>query len=122
AVIAGLMVCAQQGRAGAQQWIDAHFDTTRFPVQAVDAMVQRNIRAPVFAPDSWGGYLIYRLYPQNKVFVDDRHDLYGEQFLKDYLKTLRLTPEWADFLNQRRVKWVLVPAESALANMLSLTQ
>jgi len=85
-------------------------------------MVQRNIREPVFAPDSWGGYLIYRLYPQNKVFVDDRHDLYGEQFLKDYLKTLRLTPEWADFLNQRRVKWVLVPAESALANMLSLTQ
>jgi len=122
AVTAGLLVCAQQGRAGAQQWIDAHFDTTRFPVQAVDAMVQRNIREPVFAPDSWGGYLIYRLYPQNKVFVDDRHDLYGEQFLKDYLKTLRLTPEWADFLNQRRVKWVLVPAESALANMLSLTQ
>lgn len=122
AVIAGLLVCAQQGRAGAQQWMDAHFDASRFPVQAVDAIVQRNIREPIFAPDSWGGYLIYRLYPQNKVFVDDRHDLYGEQFLKDYLKTLRLTPEWADFLNQRRVKWVLIPAESALANMLGLTQ
>lgn len=122
AVIAALLLCAQQGRAGALQWMDAHFDATRFPVQAVDAIVQRNIREPIFAPDSWGGYLIYRLYPQNKVFVDDRHDLYGEQFLKDYLKTLRLTPEWVDFLNQRRVKWVLVPAESALANMLGLTQ
>lgn len=122
AVIAGLLVCAQPGKARAGQWMDAHFDATRFPVQAVDAIVQRDIREPIFAPDSWGGYLIYRLYPQNKVFVDDRHDLYGEQFLKDYLKTLRLTPEWADFLNQRRVKWVLVPAESALANMLGLTQ
>ncbi len=38
-----------------------------FRCRPVDAIVQRNIREPIFAPDSWGGYLIYRLYPQNKV-------------------------------------------------------
>ncbi|HEY2860696.1 MAG TPA: hypothetical protein VGJ21_19925, partial [Terracidiphilus sp.] len=64
---------------------------------------------------------IYRLYPQNKVFVDDRHDLYGEQFLKDYLKTIRLTPGWKGFLDDRHVRWVLLPAGSSLANMLELT-
>ena len=74
-----------------------------------------------FAPDSWGGYLIYRLYPQNKVFVDDRHDLYGEEFLKEYLKAIRLTPDWNGFLEEKQVNWALLPAESSLANMLKET-
>ncbi len=65
--------------------------------------------------------MIYCLYPQSKVFVDDRHDLYGEEFLKDYLKSIRLAPEWEKFLNEKRVNWALVPAESSLANMLEET-
>ena len=46
---------------------------------------------------------------------------YGEEFLKEYLKAIRLTPDWDSFLNARRVKWVLVPARSSLANMLEQT-
>src|SRR5436309_11073333 len=101
--------------------MDAHFDAARFPVQASEVIAQRGIREPVFAPDSWGGYLIYRLYPQTKVFVDDRHDLYGEEFLKDYLKAVRITPDWDKFLHEKHVNWALVPAESPLANMLAQT-
>ncbi|MGH9538835.1 MAG: hypothetical protein ACRD3H_12975 [Terriglobales bacterium] len=118
AVFAGVLACAHGGRLGAYQWMDAHFDASRFPVQAADAILQRGLREPIFCPDSWGGYLIYRLYPQNEVFVDDRHDFYGKEFLKEYLQTVRLAPEWKRFLNEKRVNWVLVPAKSALANML----
>ena len=50
--------------------------------------------------------------------MDDRHNLYGEEFLKDYLKAVRLTPDWEKFLNEKKVNWVLVPSESPLANML----
>ncbi len=121
AVVAGLLTCTQQGRLGAYQWMDAHFDAKRFPVQAADAIAQRDLREPIFAPDSWGGYLIYRLYPQDEVFVDDRHDFYGEEFLKDYLQTVRLTPDWEKFLSEKKVNWVLVPAESSLASMLEQT-
>jgi hypothetical protein len=99
----------------------AHFDETRFPVTAVETVSQRGIREPIFAPDAWGGYLIYRLYPQNKVFVDDRHDFYGEEFLKNYLKSVRLTPEWEVFLNEKKVNWVLLAVGSPLANMLEQT-
>ena len=53
--------------------------------------------------------------------MDDRHDLYGEDFLKDYLKAVRLTPDWEKFLNEKKVNWVLVPKESPLANMLQET-
>ncbi len=121
AIALALVVCTAQGKLGPKQWMNAHFDARHFPVQAVEHIARRNIREPVFAPDSWGGYLIYRLYPQTKVFVDDRHDLYGVEFLKDYLKAVRITPDWDKFLNEKRVNWVLVPAESSLANMLEET-
>jgi len=121
AVMLGLLVCLQHGKLGSRQLMDARFDAKRFPVQAAEVIAQRGIDEPIFTPDSWGGYLIYRLYPQTKVFVDDRHDLYGEQFLKDYLKVIRDAPDWDKVLNEKQVGWVLVPAGSSLANMLRET-
>jgi hypothetical protein len=121
AVFLGVLVCAHQGRLGATQWMHAHFDPKHLPVQATDTIVERGIREPIFAPDSWGGYLIYRLYPENRIFVDDRHDFYGVDFLRDYLKAIRLTPDWDKFLNEKHVNWALLPAGSALANMLEET-
>ena len=121
AVFLGVLVCAHQGRLGTTQWMHAHFDPKHIPVQATDTIVERGIREPIFAPDSWGGYLIYRLYPENRIFVDDRHDFYGVDFLRDYLKAIRLTPDWDKFLNEKHVNWALLPAGSALANMLEET-
>jgi hypothetical protein len=120
-VVLGLFACVQAGRPTSHPWMDVHFDAGHFPVQASDLIAQRGIHEPIFAADSWGGYLIYRLYPQNKVFVDDRHDLYGEEFLKQYLKAIRLTPDWNGFLEAKKVNWALLPAESSLANMLRET-
>ena len=121
ALLAGIIICARDGRFGTAQVFDAHFDPKHFPEQAVDVIQSRTIREPIFSLDSWGGYFIYRLYPEKKVFVDDRHDLYGAEFLKDYLKAIRVTPDWDTMLNSRRVNWVLVPVESSLANILKET-
>jgi hypothetical protein len=121
AMMLGVMVCIHQGKLGSYQWMDAHFDAKKFPVHASEVLVRRGIREPVFAQDSWGGYVIYRLYPENKVLVDDRHDLYGEEFLRNYLKTVRVTPDWENFLNDKHVNWALVPTGSSLDNMLKQT-
>jgi hypothetical protein len=121
ALILGFVVCVQHGRLGARQVMDAHFDAKRFPVQAVEVIAQRGIDDPIFAPDYWGGFLIYRFFPDARVFVDDRHDLYGERFLKDYLKVIQVQPDWEKFLNERRVQWVMAPAGSSLANILKET-
>jgi hypothetical protein len=119
--VLGFTVCLHQGYLGSRQVMDADFDGTRFPVLAVDAIAQGDNRAPIFAPDYWGGYLIYRLYPQTLVVVDDRHDLYGEQFLKDYLRVTRVAPGWDKVLDHKHVTRVLAPAESSLANILRET-
>jgi hypothetical protein len=99
----------------------AAFDAKRFPVQGVDYIAAHQIQGAIFCPDDWGGYLIYRLYPKNKIAVDDRHDLYGDEFLKKYLKTIRVEAGWNDLLNEEKVSWAVLPAGSALANMLTVS-
>ena len=121
AVVFGLFVCIQHGRVGSHQLMNAHFDVKKFPVAAVQVIAERGIQGTIFSLDSWGGYFIYRLYPEMKVFVDDRHDLYGEQFLREYLTAIRLAPRWDEVLDEKRVNWVLMPGNSSLANMLKET-
>jgi hypothetical protein len=120
-VLLGLWVSGHGGRLAGAQVMDAHFDGTRFPVGAVDFLERRGAREPVFCPDRWGGYLIYRLYPQTQVAVDDRHDFYGTEFLKRYLKIVHGEPGWESELEGMHVGWVMVPAQSNLASLLEET-
>ncbi|MGH9566788.1 MAG: hypothetical protein ACRD4I_12435, partial [Candidatus Angelobacter sp.] len=121
AILCGMVLCAHGGRFASRQIMQAHFDSSRFPVEASNFIASQKIQGPVFAPDAWGGYLIYRLYPATKVFLDDRHDLYGEEFLKDYVKVVSVSPEWKTILDRGQLHWVLAPAGSSLANILRQT-
>jgi len=117
-VLLGIAIALHEGKLGSLQLMDTHFDAKRFPVQAAEVIEERGMHDPIFTLDSWGGYLIYQLYPQSKVFVDDRHDLYGVEFFKQYLKTIRVEPGWDALLNDNHVNWVLVPKDSPLASAL----
>ena len=98
--------------------MSAHFDPQKFPVKAANFLGANGVRQQVFTPDSWGGYLIYQMYPQYLVFMDDRHDFYGEPFVKDYIRVKDLQLGWDAVLNQWKINWVLIPPGSALSNML----
>lgn len=121
AIFCGLWACLHNGELGSHVLLNARFSENRFPVEAVRFIERQNIREPMFTPDYWGGYLIYTLYPESKVFVDDRHDLYGAAFFRRYLATVRVEPGWNGLLDELRVNWVLVPRESPLANILKET-
>lgn len=116
----GLWACMYGGRIGSTQFMNAYFDEKRLPVEAVEFIAKQKIREPIFSLDYWGGYLIYSLYPQTKVVVDDRHDLYGDQFIKDYLQVTFIQEGWNRILEQEHVDWILMPPGSTLANMLRL--
>ncbi len=120
-VLFACWITAHGGMLGATPLMDAHFDAKRFPVAAVDYLTKEDVQGPLVSPDDWGGYLIYRLYPRVRVVIDDRHDFYGEQFLKSYLKMVQAQPGWQDFLQQSRAHSVVVPKDSALANLLAET-
>ena len=118
----GVWACWHQGRIGSIELMNAHFDESRFPVKASNYIAGHGVHEPIFSLDYWGGYLIYRLYPETKVVVDDRHDLYGDQFIKNYLKIVLVQPTFAEELDQMKINWVLVPRWSSLANVLRLTR
>jgi hypothetical protein len=122
AVLLTLWIAGHGGGLGNTRLMNAHFDPKRFPVAAVDYLEKQSVQGPVLSPDIWGGYLIYRLYPHTKVVVDDRHDLYGEEFLKSYLKLVHVEPGWREFLRQHPANYVVVPRESPLAGVLGETR
>jgi hypothetical protein len=118
AIITTLLIVASGGRLASQQLTDAHFEAKRMPVAAVNYIASQQVQGPILSPDFWGGYLIYRLYPQRQVAVDDRHDLYGTDFFKSYLKMLHVEDGWQEFLQATHPGCVLLPRNTALANML----
>jgi hypothetical protein len=121
ATVAMFVVCTLGGRVGARAILNADFDSARFPVHAVDEIAADHSQEPILCPDSWGGYLIFRLWPGTKVVVDDRHDLFGQAVLQKYLTAVRVEPGWNQVLEEWNVRRVLMPNGSALANILRET-
>ena len=117
ALVATLLIAINGGRLGSNMLMDAHFDPRRMPVDALNNLHDR-FKSPVLAPDYWGGYLIYRTYPETQVVLDDRHDLYGPEFFKSYLKMIHVEPGWEDFLREHQSACVLLPTQSPLADRL----
>jgi hypothetical protein len=112
-----LWMVTHDGRLGHAHVIHAQFDGSRFPVAAVDYIERQGIAKPMFSIDQWGGYLIYRNYPA--VLVDDRHDLYGDEFFKAYLRIIHVEPGWQDALDQTKAAVALLPSDSPLAKAMA---
>jgi len=121
AAAAVLLIAVHGGRVGSSQWMDAHFDAKRMPVEAVNYLQQSRVNAPILSPDYWGGYLIYRRYSSYGVVIDDRHDFYGEQFLRLYLKMVHVEPDWDEFFKIHQVGYLLLPRRAALTTVIRET-
>jgi hypothetical protein len=116
-------ICLQGGWLGSRRLIHAEFDPKKMPVAAVTFLQTENaeeppVRRPIFSPDAWGGYLIYVIYPDRKVVVDDRHDLYGSERIRQYLILMQVEPGWQSVLEDWQIRTALLPADSTLANLL----
>ena len=70
------------------------FPRDQFPVAAAAQVERLPETARLFAPDKFGGYLIYRFSGKRKVFFDGRSDLYGSEFLKSYGRMVQVRPGW----------------------------
>jgi hypothetical protein len=116
-------ICLQGGWLGSRQLIHVQFDPKRVPEAAVTFLQQEVVDGqpsadPVFSTDAWGGYLIYRMYPARKVVVDDRHDLYGESRIRQFLNLSQAEPGWRGVLEKWQIRTALLPAGSTLADLL----
>jgi hypothetical protein len=93
----------------------AEYDAARYPAKAVELLQKGGRADTIFTDDTWGGYLIYRLYPANKVFIDGRSDFYGSSFNEKYLDVMKVRYDWEKNLDRYHVNAILLPVETPLA-------
>jgi hypothetical protein len=103
-------------RAGLDRIMDG-----KWPVQAVAYLKQHPAPRPMFNNYGFGGYLIWQLDGQNKVFIDGRGDLYERAgVLGDYLKIARVSIATPAVLDTYGIQSCLVqyddPVRTLLAN------
>jgi hypothetical protein len=90
-----------------------------FPKAAVAWLLENKPQGNLFNSYGWGGYLIWKTYPEFPVYIDGRADVYGDKFIFDYMTVYRAEQGWEDKLNARAVHTVLIESNAPLANMLS---
>jgi hypothetical protein len=96
----------------AWKWMPpAGFPPDQFPVAAYSHIPAG---ARLFAPDKFGGYLIYRSNGRMKVFFDGRSDLYGADFLKQYSRLMQLRPGWRESWDSFGFTAALIPVDASL--------
>jgi hypothetical protein len=93
-------------------------EAREFPAQAVVFLLQNKPAGPLLNSYNWGGYLIWKLYPQYRVFVDGRTDLYDDGFLDDMASIYFAQGEWQRRFEPWQIQTVLLPPDAPLATIL----
>jgi hypothetical protein len=113
-ILAGLaLVCVGTPQ---DRW-PSGFDPAMFPV-ATAARHPELATARVFTTEQWADYLLYRNYPRQRVFYDDR-SFYGEKMFRPVADLLSGRPGWKDFLAKFHTEMVLIQPSSPLSGLLT---
>lgn len=96
------------------------FEAKQFPVKSIAAL-ERAHPARIFTYDQWGDYLIYRLYPSTRVFIDGRSDFYGDKLVDTYLNVVNARYDWQENLKRYGVDTVLIKPNAPIATVLKMS-
>lgn len=110
-------VTVNGGRIVGITLLEHEFDNKKFPIEAVEFAEKNGIKGRIFNTYHFGGYLIYKGFPKNGVFIDGRADMYNE-FLKNYYDVVDIKPEWKDVLDKFKIDWILITSNSPLSVLL----
>jgi hypothetical protein len=93
-------------------------EAQEFPAAAVEFIRNQKSPQPIFNEYIWGGYLIWRLYPDYRVYIDGRADVYGDTLVEEWLETHDGKAKWREPLDHHGIRTVLVKPDAALASLL----
>jgi hypothetical protein len=94
------------------------YTTLRNPVAAVEFLKSQRLPGPIYNRYGWGGYLIYQLYPEYRVYIDGRADVYGDAFFAEAMRTYDGAGDWSNSLDRYGIKTVLISPDAPLASVL----
>lgn len=115
-IVVALIFCGLAAqRAAADQPL---IEEQQFPKAAVEYIKQQHPPQPIFNEYVWGGYLIWRLAPDYRVYIDGRADIFGGKMVEEFLQINDGKPRWRELLQQHGTQTVLVKRDSAIASLL----
>ncbi|HBR18547.1 MAG: hypothetical protein A3G39_10200 [Deltaproteobacteria bacterium RIFCSPLOWO2_12_FULL_43_16] len=79
-----------------------------FPVKAVDFLIENKIQGNMYNSIGYGGYLMWRLFPGHKVFIDGRGENYNVEFYRDYLEAHTNPDVWKKITSKYNIDWVIL--------------
>ncbi|MGC9320197.1 MAG: hypothetical protein ACP5KN_19345 [Armatimonadota bacterium] len=119
AIMAVLAILAIPAAPSALSRVERAFSAD-MPVECVDHIERTGLHGRMFNTYRWGGYLIWRLWPEQRVFVDGRADVMGRELMEDYRAAIKLQDGWLDVLETYDPDWALLAADSPLCRGLEL--
>lgn len=69
---AALLLAALAGEIGLRHAFELHAETWLYPVGAADFLLAHHVQGRIFNTYEEGGYLLWRLWPEQRVFIDGR--------------------------------------------------
>ena len=90
-----------------------------FPAATVAFLSARQPPSPMLNHYNWGGYFIWKLYPEYQVYIDGRADLYGDSFMDDFAAAYYLKGNsWRELLERWSIRTVVLPPDAPLVTAL----
>ena len=84
-----------------------------FPVNAVDFLEQNDIHGRVLNEMHWGGYLIFKRWPGERVQIDGRTPVYGDEFYREFTDAFRSARNFEEYLDRFDIDYILLAAKYA---------
>lgn len=105
---------------GVQAGRQPHFDFDRYPVAALRFAAANGLLGKrLMTTDQWAGYVILEYWPQQRVFADDRFDMYPVDVLRDLFRFSDADRSWPGILDRRQIDVVLWPRQAPIVGLLA---
>lgn len=118
-IIIGFLGAIAFGRLGLMTLrpVVDHFMENDYPVGAVQWLQEIPTPGNMLNEYNWGGYLIFA-NPQNRVFVDGRTDLFGDDIIGQWQKAVLGDPEWDTIFEEWDIHLVLLQPDRPIIALL----
>jgi hypothetical protein len=94
-------------------------EAKEFPSSAASFIASTRPPTPLLNHYNWGGYFIWKLYPEYPVYIDGRADLYGDAFMDDLAATYYLKGDtWRRLFEKWSIQTVALPPDAPLVTAL----
>lgn len=91
---------------------------TLLPVRAANFIVDNQISGRMFNTYHFGGYLMYKLYPWQRVFIYGRTDIYQKGFMGGYIDIYHGGEKWKSLFDKKNIDYVVCESSAPIRQLL----